>query len=357
MRYYQLEIVNSAGQMFQVETSGLGFTTSSPGAGPTFSSTFTAWQTGNAQQIGQPNPNALNVEFDLPVFIGHQPQGGSLIRIWGLGIDCLSQASNLNPVNGVAKTFTLRAGMSKGLPLANPGQQGIVAKGQIWQAFGNWEGTEQTLDLIVNPAPPPGNYGVPISWNWPKGQNFQSSMQQMLRQAFPSYTPVVNISSSLIAPSDQKGYYGNIDAFFKYVHRYTKKLGAQVHGSTYPGVSFSFLGDTIRVFDGTVTSAPKALAFQDLIGQPTWIDVNTITFPTVIRGDINIADLVKFPTGVLLPYALTTPNAAYPGSPAASSSAFQGSFRVTEMHFFGNSRQGDARSWNTTFTAILPGTA
>lgn len=352
MRYYSLTISDPDGTVYQVDKAGLGFAKSIANQGPTFSSTWTPWQTANPQLVGQPNPNALNIEFDVPVFMGQEPQGGSLLRVWGLGIRCLSQASDFNPVGSAYKTFELRGGMSKGLPLANPSQAGLIAGGRIWQAFGNWEGTEQTLDLIIYPAPPPNNYGVPISWNWQKGQGLAEALKQMIAQAFPSYTPKIAVSSALVAPSDQIGYYGNIDAFFKYLHRYTRKLGAQANGSGYFGVAFNFLGNTIRVFDGTASAPVKELAFQDLVGQPTWIDVNTIIFPTVLRADIGIGDRIRFPTGVLLPYALTTPNAAYPGAPAASNSIFRGDFRVTEIHHFANSRQGDARSWNSTFTAI-----
>ena len=44
----------------------------------------------------------------------------------------------------------------------------------------------------------------------------------------------------------------------------------------YTGVQITYSGNTIIVYDGTSTSPgptqiPVALAFQDLIGQPTWI--------------------------------------------------------------------------------------
>jgi len=356
MRYYSLSIQTPIGLLYQIDPNGLGFSLSTADKGATFSSVWTPRQTTNSALWGKPNLNALNVSIDLPVYMGHEPQGGALLRIWGLGIKTISQAWNLNPVNGKFNTFTLRAGMSKGLPLANPNQSNIIAQGQIWQAFGNWQGTEQTLDIIVYPGAPPDNSGTPISWNWPKGTTLQSALTQVLGQAFAGYSTSVNITT-LIAPSDQKGIYRNIYAFFKHLQRYTQKLGTQTEGSSYTGVTFAFVGNVLKVFDGTVSTTPKALAFQDFVGQPTWIDVNTIIFPTVMRGDIGIGDYVTFPTGVLLPYALTTPGAAYPNAPAASSATFKGQFRVTEMHHYGMSAQPDAESWNTTFTAISVGNA
>jgi hypothetical protein len=351
VRYYSLTIQNSAGQVLQVEKNGLGFTWSNASQGATFSSTFTPYQTGSAQLIGQPNPNALNIEFDVPIAPLHIPQGGSGIRVWGLGLRCLSQASNLNPVNGVFKTFTLRAGMSAGLPLANPAQAGVIATGIVYQAFGNWAGTEQTLDMIVQAG---SNSDVPISWNWKRGTTLQSALTQMFRQAFPTYKPNINIAEGLVAPSDQTGIYTNIDAFAQHLYHYTQWLGAQANGADYQGVGLITIGNSIYASDGAGTTAPKtvALAFQDLLGQPTWMEANTILFQTVLRADINYNDRVTFPTGVMIPYVLTSPDAAYPNSPAASKTAFQGTFLVNQdIHHYANFRQADAASWNTTFRA------
>lgn len=342
--------------MYEIDKNGLGFAMSIPSEGPTFSSTWTNWQTTNSQLVGQPNPNALNIEFDIPVAPLHTPQGGAYIRIWGLGIRCLTQAANLNPVGGVFKTFSLRAGMSKGLPLANPAQQGIIAQGAIYQAFGNWTGVEQTLDLIVMPGPLVTNSGIAISWSWPRGTSLQSALKQMFAQAFPTYTANINISEYLVAPSDEKGIYLNIDAFADYLHERTRQLGAQVNGSDYQGVAIITRGNTIIASDGAGPVPPKtvALAFQDLIGQPVWIEANTITFQAALRGDINYNDRVTFPSGVMPPYALTSPNAAYPGSPAASKTAFQGTFLVNQdIHYWANFRQPDAASWNTTYRATF----
>lgn len=350
MRYYSLTITNSAGQNVTLSPTGLGFAT---GAGPLASSLYTAQQTSNSKLIGLTNPAALNIEFDLIVYPGHKPQGQSLIRLWGLGIKTISQAANLNPANGVPASFSLSAGMSKGLPLANPAQAGIIATGLIWQAFGNWSGTEQTLDLIVQPGQPPSNEGISINWNWQKGQNLQAALTQMIAQAFPGYTADINIAPSLVAQSPQPGCYRDIAAFFTYLNRYTQWLGAQQYGPSYPGVTCAFAGKTLQVFDGQgTTSSVTTINFQDLVGQPTWIDVNTVTFQTVLRADLQLGDQVTFPTSVVPPYALTTPGAAFPGSPAASSSTFQGLFSITEVHHYANFRQSDAASWNTTFTAI-----
>ena len=36
-------------------------------------------------------------------------------------------------------TIKMWVGMSKGLPLAKPAQQGLVLEGTVWQVLGNWQ--------------------------------------------------------------------------------------------------------------------------------------------------------------------------------------------------------------------------
>jgi len=104
------------------------------------------------------------------------------------------------------------------------------------------------------------------------------------------------------------------------------------------------------------------LAFQDLIGQPTWIGPNTISFKCVLRYDIQVGDMVTMPpdpgtggTSIISALALTQQGVAVPGQPTRNSSVFKGSFMVNEVHHFGNLRQPDADSWATAFTAVNTG--
>lgn len=356
MRYYSLSITDpSSGQNVLLSPNGLGF---AYGSGALATSLQTAVTTSNPKLIGTTNPAALNLEIDVAVAPLNVPGSESMsyLRLWGIGIKAISQAANLNPANNVFKTFTLNAGMSKGLPLANPLQAGLILQGSIFQAFGNWVGVEQTLDLIVT-AGPSVNSGVGISFNWQKGQSLQSALVQTFAQAFPGYTAVINISANLTAPSTQPAYHDTLEHFATYLQQYTQWLGRKTYGSSYGGVGIIAVGNSIYAFDGQGPTATKtvALNFWDLVGQPTWLDTNKLTFPCVMRGDIQINDQVTFPAGVLPPYAITTPQAAKPNAPASAPATFQGTFRVTEIHHYGNFRQADAASWNTTYVAsVLP---
>jgi hypothetical protein len=84
-------------------------------------------------------------------------------------------------------------------------------------------------------------------------------------------------------------------AFASYLNGITQKIGRQLYGKSYPGVSISALGNTLYIYDGTAPSDAIALQFQDLIGQPTWISAAQVSFKTVLRSDITIGANVKFP--------------------------------------------------------------
>lgn len=335
MRFYNLVISNAAGQVYQPNASGAF----ALGSGSSFSS---------LDANGNNLPGALNIEFDVPITQYDAFQGGALIRIWGVGLQMIGQAADLSGQN-----FQLSAGMSKGLPLANPAQQGVILQGQIFQGFGNWSGINQTIDLVCNPGELYPTNGV--SFNWRPGTPLSGAIYATLRQAFPNYKANVNISANLQPPMSavQAGCYSSLQTFTEYLTQMTQPLGARVTGNAnYPGVTVFINGTTINVSDATRVSKTVPLAFVDLIGQPTWIAAATITFKTVLRGDIQVGDQVTFPLGIIPSYALTTPGAAIPNAPSRNKTAFQGSFTVQEVHHYANFRQPDAESWNTTFTAV-----
>jgi hypothetical protein len=92
------------------------------------STVFTSYE--NGQNI----PGALQVELDIPVAAMHSPgNAGAFVKIWGVPLSMISQASNLNN-----KAIKVYGGFQKGLPLANPKQAGLLVQDYTYQSFGNW---------------------------------------------------------------------------------------------------------------------------------------------------------------------------------------------------------------------------
>lgn len=325
MRYYSIVLTNpTTGQIIRPS----GFTS--------LPATYTSFINGKTI------PNAWNVELDIPVTAFAEPLSqdgtGAVIRIWGISLKEISQASNLN-----GSLISVYAGMQKGLPLANPKQAGLIMQGYVFQAFGNWIGTDMTLDLICF-AGTAGTGTVSnaknLVLNWTAGMELSVAIKNTLSSAFPTLKSNINIKSGLVLASDQKGFYQTVGQLASLI----KNISAGIIGGNYAGVSIILDGNTFNVYDGSTQAAPKQINFQDLIGQPTWIQSPSIQVKTVMRADISVGDFIK------LPQTITT-NTAQSQSQARNSSAFQGSFLVNQVRHIGNFRQPDGDSWATTIDA------
>ena len=191
-RYYNIQISDNNGNLV-----------TPPGFDPSIlgGASYTSWAN------GVPLTSAWDVELDLPSGAFAQPQeGGGYIRIWGISLQEIAQAKNLDNFN-----IKVYGGMKPGLPLATAAasQAGLLIQGQIQQAFGNWIDTDQTLDFIIVPnagnTNGTGSPGQPVNLvlNWPKGTPLATALANTLKQAFPnaSPAPTINISANLIAPA------------------------------------------------------------------------------------------------------------------------------------------------------------
>ena len=255
MRYYDIAITDPSGKpVIPSSLQGAGFTSiSSLYPGTT-----------------QTNPAALDIELDIAQLSNELSNTASYVRIYGLGLPDLSASFSLGMGPSGSSTtaypgygITVRAGMATGLPLANPAQQGIVAQGKIWQAFGNWILTDMTVDIFFMPAM--GSTSVPsnFNFNWTSGMPLAVALKNLFSVAMPGFTPSINIRP-IVLPSNESGFYPDFATLASYIH--------DVTGPTNPVNMAINANNTITVFDGTVapTSGAKKINFQDLIGQITW---------------------------------------------------------------------------------------
>ena len=288
----------------------------------------------------------LNVEIDITVLPNDVTSSNSFVRVWGIPLEQLGPNYNL-----INEPVSVSGGFSAGLSLAKPQQRGILGTGQIFQSFGNWIGTDMTLDLVFLPGvtaptsagPNPTSVPKNIVLNWKKGQSLAQPLRQALQTAFSSI-PIgaLNISSKLIAVQDQIGYHANLDQFALYVRRITQDI---INDNRYPGVSIAVNGGKFVIDDGTSPQAFNGkIAFEDLIGQPTWIASKMIQWKCPMRADIKWGDTVTLPAG-----PVTYGPFSYPG--INQQVLFKGKFQVTKIRHVGNFRQPDAASWVTIFDA------
>lgn len=334
MRYYSIIITDPKTGQVQIPASirSLGITDA------TYTSYFN-----NKNLRG-----ALNIELDVFIAPYDTPAGGSWVRIQGISLAEITQSHDLNKFN-----IAVYGGMQKGLPLANPKQNGLLFAGTIQQAFGNWVGTEQTLELnlVAGPALPgqnsdggTGTASDPKNFihDWAKGTPLKTAIEQTIATAFPGFKSDVQISPDIVYTEDDKGYYQTMEQYAQYIQGVSQ---AVIGGPNYNGVRIMLQDKTFFVFDGTVSKIPLDIAYQDMIGQPTWIGPGEMQVKLVMRADIKVGDFIKMPNSLV-----TTTSAAQSGQ-LDLQSAFKGQFLVNQVRHNGNFRQPDASSWVTIVDA------
>jgi hypothetical protein len=203
---------------------------------------------------GMNDPGALQIEMDIPVAAFDSPAfSGAAIKIYGIPLSMISQANNLRFKN--VKVF---GGFQKGLPLANPAQAGLLVQGYIFQPFGNWIGTEQSLVLVILAGAAPANTSAPATplvFFGPKGTTMASAITKALTAAYPNMTANVNISPNLTFLSDEAHVASSIEEFSRYVRRTSRGI---IKSPTYPGVSIVPSGATFNVFDSQMPSGSSS---------------------------------------------------------------------------------------------------
>lgn len=344
MRRYKISITDKDGNLFKKSF-------------PDGSGTYLfngVWESAN-DDGSITNPGALNVEFDIPVSVYNAPMGGAALKVYGIGMPMVRGATDFNPSIDFADYFniTIAAGMAKGLPLAKSVQYKEIMRGRILQAYGNWQGTSQTLDFII--GLPTGSRSSPLNFqfNCEKGTPVKTAVLSTLKVAFSGIVAekdiTVNISDNLVPPETVTHRCHTLTEFSYMLNELSKSI---IKDTNYPGVQIAFQNGYIDVYDYTniENRKPHAIEFTDFIGMPTWIGVQTITFRTVMRGDLKVGDVITMPKqsqdlGLIL---------SAPGSYAQyrNTAAFTGKFWITSIRHTGFFRQGNADSWVSTFQAI-----
>lgn len=300
-------------------------------------------RTWSSHPNGTYDPGALQIEFDALVGPYGTPTGGSTITVHGIPLQDLTQAQQF-----AGMSLELKAGMRAGLPLVNPSQAGTILKGLIFQSFGNWEGTDQTLDFVIIPGAftndTPGN----IVLNWKAGTQLSAALQQTFSIAYPAMQVSMNISGDLVQNHDEIHVCGTLDELAQLV-------GDITEGAFDNRVQIGIQAGKLIAYDGTYSPSPTKLVFTDLIGQPTWIAVNTIQIKTVMRADLQMGGMISMPQGMQdQPGIITTTQSAYPSS-IKYQTTFQNNFVVQELRQVGNFRSRDAAEWCTILNCVTNG--
>lgn len=302
---------------------------------------------GNSKPIRQwtshPNgvfdPGALDVEFDCQVATYATAAQVFTVTIHGISLQDISQAQQFTGMQ-----FSMKGGMQAGLPLANPKQAGLLVAGQVFQSFGNWEGTEMRLDLVITPSTytldEPGN----ITLNWPASQPLSQALKNTFAVAYPNVPLSINVSDQLVQSFAETHFCSTMQELAQCLQSITS---GYFLGPTYGGVNITAHNGTIFVWDDSYQPPTVQLTFTDFVGQPTWIESNVMIMKLVMRADLQLGTKVKMPQGLQnLPGIVTTTQQSMPSSNNYKT-AFQGTFQITELRHLGSYRSADGSAWTT----------
>jgi hypothetical protein len=366
MRYYAIQISNGISDG-GIGASGLGPGAGGVGAGATFGqvpSTIAAVVgsgISGAQWIsvinGVNDPGALDIEMDVQI----TPSGYLLagwVKVYGIPQSVIAQSSYFTNCQ-----LSLYGGFTDGLPLANleVPHQGLLCNAQIYPCMGNWIGSELSITFFLTPSQ--GNPGGPtapknIIHNMPKGTPLASAVQQALSTAFPGVGMNLKISPNLTLNYDDHGFYQGLEQYMNYVKALSHSILGTPQSTGYYGVRNDPSKGPFNIFDGTLPDSVVQIQFEDLIGQPTWVDAGEIQVRVAMRADIVPNMQIALPTNILVSTTEAGAFGLLPGSQWQQYQPgdflnFQGTFQVIGVRHMGRFRNPNAESnWITVINAL-----
>jgi hypothetical protein len=217
---------------------------------------------------------------------------------------------------------------------------------------GGSQGLQAPLNLIHNLMP---------------GMNLSGAISETLGRAFSQGGANIGISDALKLNYQDAGMYQNMQQYAQYIQKFSQSiLGIK----NYPGVNMTSKGQGINVWDATKVLGWGQIDYTDLIGQPTWIEIQKIQVKCIMRGDIQCGYHVTVPPGLygLSPTAIVThrPGVALntlqvnafgvpigQGSPQRDNVSIPGAGVVTKVLHVGDFRNPDGVGWSTTYDILI----
>lgn len=292
--------------------------------------------------------SALHIEFDTMIIGLDVATSGTVLSIYGIPLSMLKQSVSLKDCN-----VMLYAGFTDGLPLANPLQRGLIFSGQIYSAYANWQGTHQSLNLVVNPSIHANQSGRSITISGKKGDKLSDVLLMGLKNSFPDFKLKVEISDNLVLNEDLNGVYTTLSQLAFVVKSWSK---ASLFVDLYTGVHIVIEGKTVRIFDGSSTGSSGGIHVlaHELIGQPTWVEFGTMSFKCPLRSDIHVGDTVTLPEDVTSgPLSLLAVENSRSLPSIRNKSNFSGEFLITSVRHTGSFLNADSNNaWVTNYQAV-----
>jgi hypothetical protein len=318
MRYYEINIT--------------------PPANATPGVSFTPFSYTSVGELGD-NYSALQVDLDIYQAAAHTPAPLGSITIYGVSFDDINQTNYLP-----GALIEVSIGMTAGLPFADPNQIGLIVKGTILQSFGNWQGNNVSLSLIITGGAIDSTESINLPFAWRKGDTLTKVVTEALQTGYIGSKVTGSFSPDLVAVQDEIAIYDNLKTLAVWANSASKTINSSPN---YSGASIVNTSSGFVLYDSLSPQAENTLInYIDLIGNITWLNVATISVKVVMRADLEVGNYISFP-------ALATVINTASFSQYRTKMAFNGVFLITRLRHQGSSRQASADSWVTIIEAII----
>lgn len=227
---------------------------------------------------------------------------------------------------------------------------GLITDSQIGPAFSQFGNDISSFfgGGAVSPLSEPLNLIHNLMPNMP----LSGAIQETLSKAFPNANINMLISSGLQLAYQDAGIYQSVAQYAGYINNLSQSI---LGTKDYPGVNLSSYNNTINVWDGTQPVSTGDISYLELIGQPCWMDIQTINVKVVLRGGLHIGSQFTLPQ-TLVNFAGADSQLPFGGSSSVPDQRTQvslpGGYRITKVLHIGDFRNPDGASWSTNYEAV-----
>ena len=236
----------------------------------------------------------------------------------------------------------------------------MILKGQVFVPFANWQGINQSLNLgLINYTPVAAN-NEPFFFilAGQQGENLEDVALRGLLGAFPNAKINTKVMAGLILPETVAAVpYQTLDGYSNAINSLSRSI-ANKNG--YGGIKIYTQKDFVVMSDFSAGIGSSTITLTELIGQPTWVGLNTLSLKVPMRADLNVGDTITLqaPTqaSVKSPYgavgAVLTNNAGAAQLAAQGITTFSGNFVISSTRHVGYFRDTSPEAWVTIVEAI-----
>jgi hypothetical protein len=297
--------------------------------------------------INTKNNVGLHIELNA-VVTGMSESGTATLKIFNLPIKFFTRQFDF-----VGKLIKIKGGMNKGLPLANPSQQGVLVFGYIQFCIGERERGVTFLMFNITPSAftpkTPKNFVL----KWEKGQKLSDALRNTFTNAgliANQYT--INLADKWVATKTDAVGFTSETQFSRFLGE-ASKLEMIMY--------FDTGSQRYIVTDGSeVKKKTKVISLRDLIGQPIWnsgsgssISINgTVSIPVTLRGDLQWQDIIDVVDPQVTKSGQGTATISLPNSARVG---FSGKFVMFQQTHIANYAIPGGDNWVTVIEATTVG--